>query len=211
MFLFYGKNSKVSATAINNEASQETISEKIIRFHILANSDSNEDQMIKLKIRDAVLEFIAPMMNKCTSLSQSEKILKDNDYKINQIAKNILAKNGYKYGVKTELTKVEFPIKSYGDIILPQGKYEAYRILLGNAKGHNWWCVMFPPLCFTDITRGNVEIEKTKDEMKKVLTPEEYKLVVNSNGQNGDKIIVKFKVVEEFEKLVDYFKKIINR
>lgn len=213
----YNKNEGgFSGQAVSSSASQQSIAQKLIRFHVLANSDSIEDQALKLKVRDKVLEYIAPKMAECKSVEESKMVLKENNDKIKQIAQSIISKNGYKYGVKTELGKVQFPVKEYGTIVLPEGEYEAYRILIGSAEGHNWWCVMFPPLCFTDITKGDVEVKKTQDEMKQALTKEEYELVDNSKKvtknsskktNDNRKIVVKFKIVEEVEDLVDNVKK----
>lgn len=185
--------------------SQQSIASKIIRFHVLANSDSNEDQAVKLKVRDKVLAFIAPKMSQSKSVNESKEMLLKYNKDIDDIAANVLKENGYNYGVKTELSKDYFPIKTYGTITLPEGKYDAYRILIGSAKGHNWWCVMFPPLCFTDITKGNVEVEQTQNEMKKVLTKDEYDIVDNSKG-NSNKIVVRFKIADEINKFIKYFK-----
>lgn len=181
----YNKNTdvienEVKVKAINGEADQQSVAKKIIRFHILANSDSNEDQALKLKVRDKVLEYISPKLSNSKSIDESREILKKYDKNVVDIAQRVIKENGYNYSVKTELTHMDFPVKLYGNILLPQGRYEAYRILIGSAKGHNWWCVMFPPLCFTDITKGNVEPKKTQQEMKNVLTKEEYDLIDNS-------------------------------
>ena len=184
-----------------SQSSQQSIASKIIRFHVLANSDSNEDQAVKLKVRDKVLAFIAPKMSKSKSVNESKEMLLKYNKDINEIAANVLKENGYNYVVKTELSKDYFPIKTYGTITLPEGKYDAYRILIGTAKGHNWWCVMFPPLCFTDITKGNVEVAQTQNEMKKVLTKEEYDVVDNSKG-SSNKIVVRFKIVDLIQGLV---------
>lgn len=188
------------------QSSQQSIASKIIRFHVLANSDSNEDQAVKLKVRDKVLAFIAPKMSKSKSVNESKEMLLEYNKNINEIATNVLKENGYNYEVKTELSKDYFPIKTYGTITLPEGKYDAYRILIGSARGHNWWCVMFPPLCFTDITKGNVEVQQTQNEMKKVLTKEEYDMVDNSKGSNN-KIVVRFKIVDLIQGLVKKVKR----
>lgn len=209
----YNKNTtnfttKVQAKESNQLASQQSIAKKIIRFHVLANSDSLEDQALKLKVRDKVLEYIAPKMAECKTINESKKVLMQNNDNIRKIAQDVVFQKGYTYSVKTELSKVQFPVKEYGTIILPEGEYEAYRILIGSANGHNWWCVMFPPLCFTDITKGDVEVKKTQEEMKQALTKEEYELVDNSkNISDSKKIVVKFKIVEEAEKLIDDIKK----
>lgn len=186
----YNKNTDVitedvKVKAISGKADQQSVAKKIIRLHILANSDSNEDQALKLKVRDKVLEYISPKLSNSKSIDESREILKKYDKDINDIAEKVIKENGYNYSVKTELSYTDFPVKLYGNIILPQGRYEAYRILIGNAKGHNWWCVMFPPLCFTDITKGNVEPKKTQEEMKSVLTKGEYELVDNSSNNNN--------------------------
>ena len=133
------------------------------------------------------------------SIEESRKIINNEDNNIKKIAQNIINKNGFKYTVSTALSQEYFPVKTYGNITLPQGIYEAYRIIIGLGKGQNWWCVMFPPLCFVDITRGSVSFDKTEAEMKSVLSDDEYKLV--DNTLNSKKIIVRFKLGEIFSKL----------
>lgn len=174
---------------------QEDISKKLIRFHVIANSDSTEDQALKLKVRDEVLAYISPKLSNSKSLEESRRIIKENNSNIQAIATDVVKKNGYKYSVKTQLSFEDFPVKTYGNITLPQGRYEAYRILIGDAKGQNWWCVMFPPLCFVDISKGEVAYKDTETKMKKVLTEEEFQSVNNRKGQ-PEKIQVKFKLWE---------------
>ncbi|KGO13699.1 stage II sporulation protein R [Clostridium botulinum] len=176
---------------------QKDISNKIIRFHVLANSDSIEDQSLKLKVKDEIIKYMMPKLDKSSSIDESRKILKENDKEIKKIAENIINKNGYKYSVNTYLGQDQFPIKTYGNITLPQGKYEAYKIVIGNGQGQNWWCVMFPPLCFVDVTKGEVSTKKTEQKMKKVLKEEELKCINNSKNSYE----IKFKVVEKINKL----------
>ena len=171
-----------------------SVSNKLIRFHVIANSDSAEDQSLKLKVKDEVLKAISAELDKSSSIEESRKILMKSDEKIKKIAEKVIRENGYKYKVNTSLSKESFPVKTYGAITLPQGTYEAYRILIGNASGQNWWCVMFPPLCFIDITKGEVAKEKTGEEMKKVLSEEEYDFINNESNN----VQLKFKVVEIF-------------
>jgi stage II sporulation protein R len=189
----------VNTNTINGKASQEDISGKLIRFHVIANSDDKIDQGLKLKIRDSVLKYVSPKLKDCKSIEESRKIIKNEDKNIRKISEIIIKENGFKYSVETSLSQEYFPIKTYGNITLPQGKYEAYRIIIGTGTGQNWWCVMFPPLCFVDITKGNVSFEKTEKEMKSVLSKDEYKLV--DNTVSNKKIIVKFKLAEVFSKL----------
>jgi stage II sporulation protein R len=183
----------------NGKASQEDIAGKLIRFHVIANSDDKIDQGLKLKIRDSVLEYVSPKLKDCKNIEESRKIINNEDKIIKKISETIIKENGFKYSVTTALSQEYFPVKTYGNITLPQGKYEAYRIIIGTGTGQNWWCVMFPPLCFVDITKGNVSYEKTEKEMKSVLSRDEYKLV--DNRVSNKKIIVKFKLAEIFSEL----------
>jgi stage II sporulation protein R len=191
----------IGALGVSNmkaQAAENDISNKIIRFHVIANSDSLNDQAVKLRVRDDVLSYLSPKLEKSNSLEESKKILTENSIQVKKIAIEQLRKSGYDYNVKIELSNENFPIKTYGNITLPQGKYQAYRIIIGSGKGQNWWCVMFPPLCFVDITKGSVSYKQTQKEMMKVLTPEEYSLVDNQNV--GD-IKIKFKFLEIFNKI----------
>ena len=194
--------SDISWTSVS--ASQESISNKIIRFHVIANSDTDLDQSLKLKVRDAVLTYLSPKLKTSKDINESKMILKNNDAMVLKISQRIIKENGYSYNVISDLSRENFPIKSYGSITLPQGNYQAYRIVIGSGKGHNWWCVMFPPLCFVDITKGQVAINKTQGEMKQILTKDEYNLVDNTRlptEENPTKFIIKFKVVEWFRKI----------
>ncbi len=184
---------------ISGKASQDDVAGKLIRFHVIANSDNDIDQGLKLKVRDSVLNYVSPKLANSKSIEQSREILNNEDKNIRQIAQNIINKGGFKYTAATVLSQEYFPVKTYGNITLPQGEYEAYKIIIGSGSGQNWWCVMFPPLCFVDITKGNVSYEKTEKGMKTVLSEDEYSLI--DNTENAKKIIVKFKFVEIFSKL----------
>ena len=168
------------------------LKQKIIRFHVIANSDSEEDQTLKLKVRDAVLEEMKPILEKSKSIEESRKIINLNKDKIKQISEKIIKDCGKDYKVEIKLENTEFPTKQYGDIVLPAGEYEAVRIIIGNGGGKNWWCVMFPPLCFVDITHGTVP-EENKKEFEELLEAEEYKII--TKGEELD-IKIKFKIVE---------------
>lgn len=201
MLMILTSISLLASVNIKGEANQKSIAKKVIRFHVIANSDTVEDQTLKLKVRDEVLKYISPKLKFSKDINESRKILKDNDEKIKKIALKTIKDNGYAYDVNTTLRQDNFPIKQYGNIILPEGTYEAYRIVIGTGNGHNWWCVMFPPLCFVDITKGEVSDEKTKKEMKQVLTKDEYKIVDKTKNEQNNKIKMKFKVVETFKNI----------
>lgn len=173
------------ATKISSEdeVTIEDISSKLIRFHVIANSDGELDQELKLKVRDEVLEYIQPILRESASLEESREILRDKDDEILAIADKVIADNGYSYKVESTLSKEYFPVKTYGNITLPQGEYEAYRIVIGSGEGQNWWCVMFPPICFVDITKGEIAYEETENEMKSVLNEKEFESVENTNKE----------------------------
>lgn len=145
--------------------SQEDIAEDLIRFHVIANSDSDKDQAIKLKVRDAVLENIVPYLQKSQSLDETRGIIRDKTPEMINVAEEVLRENGVGYGAQASLGQHVFPTKYYGDFSLPAGEYEAFRIVLGNGSGANWWCVMFPPLCFVHIDEEQPE-EKDSEKVK---------------------------------------------
>ena len=167
------------------------IPNNVFRFHILANSDTEEDQTLKLKVRDKVLERTKILFDTANSKSDAEEFVKANLETIEEIAQNEVYKNGYNYPVKAEIVNMHFDTRHYESYTLPAGMYDALRITIGNAKGHNWWCVMFPPLCFVDVTSGIVP-DESKEVMKSNLSDEEYSLI---SEQSAD-VKVKFKIVE---------------
>ena len=127
---------------------QPAIAEKILRFHVLANSDAKDDQNVKLKVRDAVGHMLGQKLKKVTDRAQTEKIVQDHMDEIIETAEKTLHKNGYTYGASARLANVDFPVKTYGDYTFPAGKYRALQITLGKGEGHNWWCVLYPNMCF---------------------------------------------------------------
>ena len=183
------------ALGVTEENIVEDISEKLIRFHVLANSDSDVDQDLKLRVKDEVLKYISPILNESQSLEESKEILKREDKNIIKIAEDYIKSQGFDYTVETTLTRENFPVKEYGNIVLPQGEYEAYRILIGEGKGQNWWCVMFPPLCFIDVTKGQVAYDETEKKMKDVLSEEEFKSV----NKKENNVNFEFKVIDLFK------------
>lgn len=182
------------------EYKYEDVKDVLIRFHVLANSDTDEDQQLKIKVKNEIIKYLYPYLKDSDSLATSRKILKDNESEVINIAKRVIKESGYNYGVTTELGKENFPEKSYGNITLPQGEYEAFRVIIGDGNGHNWWCVMFPPLCFTDVTKGKVEEDKSKEELDKAVEDgKKSKDKPEGENKSEDKVKVKFKVVEVIE------------
>ncbi|QIB27730.1 stage II sporulation protein R [Caloranaerobacter azorensis] len=178
---------------------RESYKNKLIRFHVIANSDSPEDQQLKLKVRDKIIKEMNSKFEKASSLDESKKIILDNLDTIEYIAEKQIKELGKNYDVSVKFGEYDFPTKSYGNFTLPAGKYQAVKVVIGDGKGKNWWCVMFPPLCFIDITHG-ITNDKIKEELKGVLTEEEYNMIVNANGNKKIPLKLKFKVVELLEK-----------
>lgn len=129
----------------------KTSPDQLIRFHVLANSDSDEDQALKRAVRDAILKEVSPRLAASQSLDESRQILKTLRPEMERIGRSVVQAWGKDYMVRTEFGHFSFPTKSYGSLVLPAGEYEALRVMIGEAKGSNWWCVLFPPLCFVDI------------------------------------------------------------
>ncbi len=170
------------------------ITDNVFRLHILANSDSNEDQELKLKVRDAVLKNTSYLFDESMSKEETINTVEQHMNELNQIAKKTIAENGYSYSVKCEITEMYFDKKIYEDITMPQGNYSALRITIGEAKGHNWWCVMFPPLCLPAVTNTEEILEEYGD----ILTKEEVDML-----QNPENYEVRFYFVDLVSKLTD--------
>lgn len=153
---------------------QREIAGEILRFHVLANSDSEEDQEEKLKVRDAVVRKLQPLLEKSSSREETEKILLQQMDMIEETAGTVV--NPQK--VKVSLTKDWFPEKTYGDCTFPSGEYRALRIEIGEARGHNWWCVLYPGLCFTDTVHG-VVTEEGKEKLEGLLEEETYDFILH--------------------------------
>ena len=176
--------------------------ENLIRFHVLANSDSEEDQALKLKVRDKVISYLKPKLEDSESISQSEKIILNEKDKLMDICKETIKQNGYNYDVSINLGYSKFPTKQYSSVVLPAGEYKSLNIIIGKGQGKNWWCVMFPPLCFVD-EQNNVIDKETDEKLKKVLTKDEYELIVEKDKKNINNLQIKFKIVEVFQKILN--------
>lgn len=163
------------------------IRQKVFRLHILANSDSTADQALKLKVRDQILAVSGSLFATTGGKAEAEAEVKKNIGKIQQIAQQEVYKEGYKYPVHARIVHMYFNTRTYGNVTLPAGDYDALRITIGKAAGHNWWCVLFPPLCLPSA--------EGKQKMDDVLTGGEAGIVQNG----GQTYVFKFKTVELFE------------
>ena len=166
----------------------------ILRFHVRANSDSDEDQALKIAVKEDVVTMLKPLLSDCENVTESKNVIVANLQNIYTTAVNTIVEQGYDYTVKVYVTEEEFPAKTYGDLTFPEGDYQALRIDIGAAKGQNWWCVMYPPLCFIDESTAVVS-EEGKEELKEALTAEEYAALFayckDGENEEGNDITVK--------------------
>lgn len=172
---------------------QEHLADEVLRFHILANSDSDEDQELKMDVKAQVLAFLKDSVPEGLSVEETEEWMRRNTDKLEEVSQDTVLSGGKDYPVSAAVTTCYFPEKTYGDVTFPAGNYKALRIEIGAAKGHNWWCVLYPNLCFTDATNAVVP-EEGKEELKNVLTEEEYSQVT---AQSDFKI--KWYFLEQFK------------
>lgn len=180
------------------DQASESYKEKLIRFHVIANSDTDEDQELKLKVRDGIIKYLEPKLAKSRSIKESESIIKNEYENLEKISKDIILKNGYNYDVQIGIQYSTFPTKQYSSIVLPAGEYKALKVVIGEGKGKNWWCVMFPPLCFVDKENGVID-KSTDEKLKKALTEDEYNLIVQKDEKKVSRVEIKFKIVEMIE------------
>ena len=167
---------------------KKSFKDEIIRFHIRANSDKEEDQALKLKIRDEILKEMEEKFKDTKSLDESREIIKENMMEMKSITEKVIREEGKDYEVAVRLGQDNFPTRKYGNLVFPAGDYETLLITLGEGKGQNWWCVMFPPLCFVDITHS-------------VAYNLEKELGVALEEEEEPKLKLRWKIVEIIKKM----------
>ncbi len=186
----------VESYASNPKRLQEGIAEEIIRFHVIANSNSDEDQNLKYKVKDSLVHALSPYLKDAKDINEARAIIEDKMPFIQSVARKAIKNNGYTYKVSSTLLTCYFPIKVYGDYTFPPGPYEALQVKIGDAQGKNWWCVMFPPLCFVDETYSIVE-KDCDEKLEYLLTDEELEAIKEKKVP----IKIKLKLLESIKKL----------
>ena len=176
-----------------SENVQNEISENVIRFHVMAHSNSANDQALKDTVRDGVLEQFKQRINSGRSIEESRDYLIRHLDEIGEYAAAIVREQGYDYPVQAVIGRVFFPTRTYNGIAFPAGEYEALRIIIGEGRGDNWWCVMFPPLCYVDATQHNPEADDIIT-LQHLLTDDTYALM--NHSQHDMTVTVRFKIVE---------------
>ena len=170
---------------------QDELADKVVRLHVLANSDSEEDQALKLRVRDGVLEQATAILEQSADRREAESRLRGQLLELERIAAKEIAAEGYDYPVTVNLENTDFPTKEYDGFTLPAGEYLALRVIIGEGKGQNWWCVVFPPLC----TTAAADLEETA--VAAGLDGEDVSLIT----EEDEGYVLKFRAVELWEKL----------
>lgn len=187
LYVFISAQSYVTAVSSN-------LSDAVFRLHVIANSDTDEDQSLKLKVRDSLLKYMNEICSNCSTKAEAISIATQHKDEFQKIAEQTITDNGYNYPVIINIDNFYFPTKNYGDISLPAGFYDALRVEIGEAKGKNWWCVMFPSLCFIDVSSGIVD-DEAKENLEENLEEESYSII---SDKNNSEIKLKFKLIEFF-------------
>ncbi len=174
------------------KAEQGRLSGELIRLHVIANTDSTSDQSVKLKVRDSVLEVLTPMLDGATDVKEAESIIKSALPQLCRVSETILINNGKYYSAKAEICFETYPTRNYEGFALPAGNYISLKIILGEGMGHNWWCVVFPPLCMTSVEDEDA-FTGLSNETEKLITTD------------GNEYRVKFRIIELYEELKQSF------
>lgn len=182
----------ITVSSYANTISKD-LSDNFFRLHILANSNSTEDQNLKLKVRDNIISYMNTLTYSEISKKEAIDLTYKNLDKFQEIAENTIKNEGFNYHVSIEIGNFYFPTKTYGNISLPAGNYDALRIKIGKAEGENWWCSLFPPLCFVDVSSGIID-DNAEKNLKENLTNEEFSIITD----DSETIKFKFKIVEMF-------------
>jgi stage II sporulation protein R len=176
-------------------AGMDPATDSLLRFHVIANSDSPADQALKHKVKDRIVNEIGAQVAGMDGKEELLEFLTQNTEYIEQIAMQEVQNSNKDYQVKAEIGYFPFPVKSYGSLTLPAGSYHAFRVVLGDGGGANWWCVMFPPLCFVD-TKNAVALAKDQQRIKDMLTREELDVLSHSANIEDVPVRLRFKLLE---------------
>jgi len=175
---------------------QDALSDRIIRLHVIANSDSEADQALKLAVRDRVLDQAESLYPEGATVDEAREVLESHLNVLAAAGRAVVEERGYDYPVSAQLTRCWFPTKEYGDFALPAGEYEALRIVVGEGAGQNWWCVAFPPLCLGAVSTSMDQVVQAGQ-----FTSEQAALIVGEN----EGYLLKFKGMELLGQLQKWF------
>lgn len=175
------------------------LSNAVIRFHVRANSDSPQDQELKMKVKERIIDFLDENLGAANNTHDAAIFLENNTAQIVELATEVVHENGYDYSVTAGLGNSTFPDRYYGDVKLPAGSYNSYIVEIGTGEGQNWWCVLYPPLCFVDASTG-VLPDESKETLKESISESEYEYVTEDANQE---ISFRFKYLTFLNELLD--------
>ena len=196
IFFTYSVGQNRSVTQLQNDIAGE-----IIRFHVRANSDTDEDQQLKLYVKEELVQYMGELLKDASDRSEAEDILKENIENIENVAKGVIKEHKKEYNIKAYFEESYFPVKVYADMTFPQGVYEAFRVDIGAAEGKNWWCVLYPSLCFADISHGTMGTA-AKEELEAVLDEDELELLYENKDGDKRERVYEFKIFTFLNKLI---------
>lgn len=182
---------------------EREIYESVVRLHVLANSDSEEDQALKLKVRDSVIKFTDELLSDCETRDEAAVLMGENLEGFEKVANSVLLENGSDQRAKVVFGEEYYPTRVYEDAAFPSGKYLSLQIKIGEAEGKNWWCVLFPPICLSAASKKDESLEN--GFIAAGLTGEQYRIITESNTDGG-KYEIRFKILEIFEEIIKRFK-----
>lgn len=203
----------VSASAFIPSCAEMAIYDDVIRLHVLANSDSEYDQSLKLYVRDAVLLYTDELIGGAADKEEAERILEASTESISEAARLAVSEYGGEYDVNVTLSVEEYPRRVYGAVTLPAGSYTSLRVMIGAAEGENWWCVLFPQLCTSlavdigEVSNESEDEDEAADEDDYVaagFTPPEYRIITKSD--ESVTYSVKFRLIEIIEDIISAFR-----
>ena len=180
---------------------QKDIAGEIIRFHVRANSDTDADQQLKLYVKEELVKYMGELLKDASDRSDAENILNENIENIENVAKGVIKEHKKEYNIKAYFEESYFPVKVYADMTFPQGVYEAFRVDIGAAEGKNWWCVLYPSLCFADISHGTMDTA-AKEELAAVLDEDELELLYENKSGDKRERVYEFKIFTFLNKLI---------
>jgi len=179
-------------TYVYSAAVQQDIADNVIRFHVVANSNSHTDQAIKDIVRTEVLAEFEGLLRATDNVEESRQLIKGELAAIQAYAETVVRQLGFDCSVDARLDRAFFPTQFYGDLAFPPGIYEALQITIGNGTGRNWWCLMFPPLCFIDMT----STESGRQQLANTVSEDSYRLLTHQDEDASTTTEVRFRVVE---------------
>ncbi|MFY9140401.1 MAG: stage II sporulation protein R [Thermacetogeniaceae bacterium] len=179
--------------------------DNLIRLHVVANSDHQQDQAIKYKVRDRIVEILKEQLTGVQNYQEAREVIMNNRTQLIAAAEDVVAAAGLSYPVSLEYGRFDFPSRTYGKVLVPEGEYEAVKVVLGKGKGANWWCVLFPPLCFVDISGNVMEMKNEENTTMEVMAQQGENMVVIADENRID---FNFKVLEWLNRDKGYLAKL---